>query len=172
MKNIYSILISLLLIISYSCNGRDEEQSKSAFKFILNEVIEKKYGTDFGISSQIYEGLSDSILKFDLNDFAFKSNFDINSLYQQNKYLRGKRIENFIPNNFTGNIRSDTTNEYPTFFKLGPPLFNNDNSSFIMYFKIYFYVDNEVKWTHQYFICEKREGKWALKGWLDLDRDK
>jgi hypothetical protein len=168
MKNLNIIVIFILIFTS--CLGSEDKNVIDVLDFALNEVVVKKYQKDFAISETFFSGLNDSLIKYDLSGVAENFNINFNLLNKQNENLKGKDLSNFIPKELHGNLKKNISNEFPVFFDFAPPLFNEDSTLCFIYFVIVFNESETEKWTHQYFVCERINEGWKLKGWLDLDR--
>ena len=171
MKN----LLFLLLLILVNCNGYNSKENRinSAFNYVLDSLITKQSNDNFSISSDITNELNDSLIKQDLSGIELLDslNFNIGHIVTQYYELKGTGLKSYIKDVYYDKI-NDNDITASMHFLFGPPLFNEEGTSFLQYFIVVFNSPETLGWSHQYIVCSKIDHQWRYRGTIKISRDK
>ena len=81
------------------------------------------------------------------------------SLYKQNEKYKGTDLEKYISSKYRQKIVNETDSISSLHFIFSAPIFNETKTSFIIYFITVFNSKDKLGWSHQYALCEKRNGQ-------------
>ena len=172
MKNLLYLLLLILLI---NCNGYNSKDNRisSAFNYVLDSLITKQSNDNFSISSDFTNELNDSLIKQDLIGIELLDslNFKIGNIITQNNDLKGVGLKSYIEDVYYDKINDKDDASASMHFVFGPPLFNEEGTSFLQYFIVVFNSSETLGWSHQYIVCSKMDNQWRYRGTIKISRD-
>jgi hypothetical protein len=142
-----------------------DDEIKEVISFFMDSIISKStHGGNFIIIPSFDAKLSEKDFQYLIKDSLFTKD-DVNFMTSQYNQLKERNLKDFIENQYMLKFDyNEPKNNGQVSYHIDPPLFNLNKNRIIIYFKTFFWSNDDLKWNDFYIICTKKETKWKLEG--------
>jgi hypothetical protein len=162
------VLLIVLVLGFYYCTKinpdiSDNDITGAMYYFMDSIVAKSRHLENYSIIPNFDGKLSDKDFLILDNDSLFTKENVIFIMDQYDK-LKQRNIKDFLSEKYLLKFNSnEPENNGQVSYHLDPPLFTKDKERFIIYFKIFFWDKDEIKWNDFFVICKRNNSNWILE---------
>ena len=140
----------------------------NALKFAMDNVVLKKFGTKYEISTLFENSLDETTIYKDLIGIdAFLDESNVHYMIEQCNSMAKKEIKSYIPALYNKKLVDDYSGDKNLkHFEISAPMFSYDKKAFVLHVLSIFDVKGNTRWDRLYFVFSKKNDTWKLIGYI------